>query len=188
MWFATTVLSLLATSPAPAMDVVTPGFRKIVQQVQVENPDEFEGWTLLAVTRWGPAHMARIAPNVPFPYSAKYDTRIYALPAGTKIPMEAMKSDGSRDVFDEFGSGAPPVDQADQVAIVSPVRRSLTTVRVLGIDESGVRLERIGTQLFDADGDEIGVMRVWGLPLGAIALGVVGLIWIRRRRKARAAA
>ncbi|MEZ6002833.1 MAG: hypothetical protein R3F17_13310 [Planctomycetota bacterium] len=177
---------LLALCMSPTPDVAVPGFKKIRQEVAIENPDDFPGWTVVAATFLGPSHITVVEPDVPFSYSSKYGTRVFGVPDGTPIP-EWNRGD-PRDAFADFPTGFPPVSHASMVAAYAPTDRVLTTVRITQLDADGIQMEEVGDQAFDDQGRPVTWLRRWALPIGAIAGGLALLTWLVRRRKRRAAA
>ncbi len=181
--FATLTLALFLT---PQPDMTTPGFRKVVQEVAIENPNDFDGWQVVAAMFLGPSHVTRVEPNVPFRYSSKYTTRIYAIPSGTPVPVQIDGKRIPREALKNFLSTAIPVSLPSSVSILSPVKRNLTTLRIESISEEAVQLQTVREQEFDGSGKPIGWLRVWGLPVGAVILGILGLVFLRRRRLRKA--
>ncbi len=181
--FATLTLALFLT---PQPDITMPGFRKVVQEVAIENPNDFDGWQVVAAMFLGPSHMTRVEPNVPFCYSSKYSTRIYAIPSGTPVPVQLDGKRIPREALEKFLSTAIPVKLPSSVPILSPVTRNLTTLRIESISEEAVQLQTVREQEFDSSGQTVGWLRVWGMPVGTVILGICALVFLRRRRLRRA--
>ncbi|MDF1838422.1 MAG: hypothetical protein P1V35_11170 [Planctomycetota bacterium] len=170
---------------APPRDITAPGFKKVTHQVVVENPKEFEDWLVVAATHLGPSHVTVVEPGVPFSYSSKYGTVLYALPQGTAVPSSQDNRRVPRSEFEGFLSASPPVTHPSAVSSMSPVDRVLTTIRITNISNEGIELEALRTQEFDSDGESVGWLRIWAIPGGIVLLGIAGLVFLRRRRRRR---
>jgi hypothetical protein len=181
---ATLLLGLCLLSPSP--DITSPGFKKVSHQVAIENPKDFDGWLVVAATLFGPSHVTVAEPGVPFSYSSKYGTRIYALPSGTEVPNSQEGWSGMAKAFEGSLRASPPVSSPSQVSVLSPVASVLTTIRIVEISAAGIKLEAVRTQEFDSNGKPVSWILVWVLPIGAITCGVIGLIVLRKRRLKRA--
>lgn len=171
---------------APQPDMAAPGFKKVVQEVAIENPNDFDGWRIVAAMFLGPSHVTTVQPNVPFRYSSKYPTRIYAIPNGTSVPLQVSGKRVPMEAFESFLSTAIPVSLPSSVSMLSPVKRNLTTMRIVNFSEGTMQLQTVREQEFDGDGESVGWLRVWGIPVGAVILGILGLVFLRRRRLQRA--
>ncbi len=171
----------------PQPDLTTPGFRKVTQEVAIENPNDFDGWQVVAAMFLGPSHVTLVEPNVPFRYSSKYTTKIYAVPSGVDVSPLQTSPGTRRESLEGFMSTRIPVSLPPSVSILSPVERTLTTLRIVGISDEGIQVVAVREQQFDSADQSLGWFRLWGPPLGAIALGILGLIFLRRRRLRRAA-
>ncbi len=183
-FIAPLLLGLCLISPPP--DLTTPGFKKIRQEVAIENPHDFEGWLIVAATHLGPSHVTVVEPGVPFTYSSKYPSRVYALPAGTPVPSSPDNRRIPRSEFDGFLSASPPVSHPSSVPTISPVARALTTIRIRSISGEGMVLTAVSTRTFDSAGRPVSWVYRWLAPGGIVVLGLVSLVWLRRRRRRRA--
>lgn len=184
--FATFLLGLCLLSPLP--DLTLPGFKKVSHQVAIENSEDFDGWLVVGATLFGPSHVTVAEPGVPFFYSSKYGTRIYALPRGTDLPTSSEGGRVPRAAFESFLQARPPVSSPSQVSVLSPVASVLTTIRIVDISAAGIQLEAVRTQEFDSSKKPVSWLRIWALPIAAVVCGVVGLIALRKRRLKRASA
>ncbi|MBL4770810.1 MAG: hypothetical protein JKY61_06640 [Planctomycetes bacterium] len=172
---------------APQPDMTPAGFKKIDLLVAIENPLDFDGWQVVAATHFGPAHMTVVEPNVPFLFSSKYGTRVYAVPTGATLPEANSFGHTERSEFSEFPATMPPVTAASTASIFSPIDQVLTTLRIVAIGEDGIEFETVGSERFDAEGQNVGWLRLWAMELGLVAFGLVALFLLRRRRFKREA-
>ncbi|MFT4649494.1 MAG: hypothetical protein ACI9X4_002734 [Glaciecola sp.] len=180
---ATFLLGLCLLSPLP--DITSPGFKKVSHQVAIENPKDFDGWQVVVATLLGPSHITVAEPGVPFSYSSKYGTRIYALPSGTEVPTSPEGIRVSRVAFEGFLQASPPVSSPSQVSVLSPVTSVLTTIRIVDISAAGIQLKAVRTQEFNSSKKPISWFRIWALPIAAVVCGAAGLIALRKRRLKR---
>ncbi len=182
---AALIFGFLAFAPLP--DVTAAGSKKVDLQVSIENPQASEYWQVMVAEHWGPARLTRVEPNVPFSFSAKYGTTLYAIPMGTAIPQTEGFTSGAPPEYKSFPSAAPPVTQSGVVSNSSPIAKSLTTFRILSISDAGFEFELVSNELFDSEDKRISWVRLWALELGVVCVGIAGLTVLYRRRLKRTA-
>lgn len=173
---------LLPLVPPPALDVIPPGYRSVRSELVLEVPPALAHWRFVASPQPGFGAAAALA-GQPVRISAKYGTRLYALPAGAALPTR----------HDETWTERAPVAKAplgavDVVPLVSAVALVRTTMRVVEVTATEVRVELVRLEHLDAAGHRIDP-RTRPLLLSGIALlglGGLGLVvWRRRARRSR---
>jgi hypothetical protein len=165
---------LFSAAPARA-DLLTPGFRRISHQLVIEPSEAWKGQRIVAFPVRGLSGGTEVAPGVPFGFSSKYSTRLYVLEAGEELPTRADEAWRSGHVSTDL-----PVTQVAAVPLTSPLESIRTTLKVTVLDDS-----RLEVEVVDVD-EEYDLWMAFGLG-AALVLGVSGLIYLRRRRKARSA-
>ena len=111
-----------------------------------------------------------IEPGVPFGFSSKYGTRIYAVPDG--VPFVSADRDGPDP---SWAVGEIPVGEVSSVAIGSTLVSIETRLRVAGVAEGRIELTVVGEER---------TRRIWPyLAVVALGLVVIGGLRIRRKRK-----
>ncbi|MCP4167249.1 MAG: hypothetical protein GY759_15375, partial [Chloroflexi bacterium] len=138
-------------------------------------------------SHWGLTRLAPVQPNVPFDFSSKYGTIVYAIPVGAEIPQSKEYGTDAPAGFEAFPASVPPVTESSVVSDASPIAKSLTTFRILSITDMGIMLELVSDEVFDSEGKPIGWVRLWALELGVASAGFAGLVLLYRRRLKRAA-
>lgn len=174
-------LCVALCAPPLAADVLPPGHRGVRHELVLRASDGVGGPTLVATPVRGFGGVTVLEPGVPFSFSAKYGTRIYALPAGAPVPddPDAVRAGA-------LAVGDVPVSEVTSTPLVSPLTRVLTTLRVVSIEDGRVALEVLDERRFGAGGVELHT----GLLAGSLALvacaGLVALWRLRRRGRRRA--
>lgn len=164
----------------PFLDVLPPGSRSVRHELVIEPSAALEPWTLVASNEsgLGPADVI-VQPGVPFRFSSKYRTRFYAAHKDEVIPGR---------LSDEWRAGhasaAPPVTEVHSVPFLSPIEAVLTTVRVEHIDERALTLvvAREDTTYVHTQ------LALWVGVAALLAGGLVGLVVLRRRQRAKSGA
>lgn len=173
---------LLWSAPPPAPDLIPPGYRRVRSELVLEIPATLAHWRFVAAPQPGFGAVAALA-GQPVRISAKYGTRLYALPAGAPQPTRHDENWAERAPVSKVPLGA-----VDMVPLVSAVALVRTTLRVLEVTDTEVRLELVRTEHLDATGHRIDP-RTRPLLLGGIALlGLGGLgfmVWRRRARRSQ---
>ena len=170
-------LKLLVTAPlllslAPAPDVLMPGHRAIQHRLVLEWDAEQHGERFFAHPTAGFGDQIEIEPEVPFRFSSKYGTRIYAVPDGE--PFVSADRDGPDP---SWAVGEIPVGQVDSVPIGSTLVSIETRLRVASVAEGRIELVEVGEQRTRA---------IWPyLAVVAVGLVVIGGLVIRRKRRHR---
>lgn len=168
-----TVLGAVATAPPP--DVLPDGWRPVPHELVIEDSPHFARHDFHAAPTRGFAGSTRIAPGVPFSFSSKYGTRVYALPRGAAFPERL-----GDDLSIALASGDIPVTERGSVPVTAPTQGVLTHLRIAEISDGVIRLEVVAWRI-DRDPRLIGIVGA-----GA-ALGLAGLALLVRRRRRRAA-
>ncbi len=172
------ILAVLWAKPA-LCDLIPPGYRRVSHTLCFEPSEQLEKVRLVAAPVLGFGGVSRIEPGVPFSFSGKYGTKIYAVPEDVG-PLE----DFDRKVFDQWPSTDPPVDQIANVPENSPIKSVETTLRFDGISGNQLNIGIVrhiehGNAPIEIGGVAIAQLwwRAMALALfgGAILVGV--LIW-----------
>lgn len=176
---------LLAQVPALA-DLAVPGHRDIDHELVVTWEEGVAGDRLLVaapVRGFGGATV--ILPGVPFTFSTKYGTRLFALPADTALP-ERVGAEDWRAWLDAHPSSAPPVTEIRNVAWSHPVDRILSTLSLdeVSLDPPGLTLSVVRHERFDAEGRSLGDTDPRYLVVLLSTAGLLGLVWTARGRGA----
>ena len=171
------LLALLLLPAAPVPDLLLPGHKGVRHELVLEWGDDVGGYRFVASPVAGLHGNVEIRRGVPFRFSSKYHTRIYAAPAGA-APPDPRES--LRDV--SWASADVPVREVASVAAGHPLARVETVLRVRGVGPERIQLERVAERRFDALGFELGGLD-W-LPLALLALA--GGAWaVRLEREGR---
>lgn len=174
-------LCAVLCSPPLAADVLPPGHRGVRHELVLQASDGVGGPTLVATPVRGFGGVTTLEPGVPFSFSTKYGTRVYALPAGAPVPEDPDAVRASA-----LAVGDVPVSEVTSTPLASPLTRVLTTLRVASIEDGEIVLEVVDERRLSAGGVEVRT----GLLAGALALvACVGLfaLWRLRRRARRSA-
>jgi hypothetical protein len=174
-----TALLLLPSAPAPARDILLPGNRPVTHELSLEIDEGFAEWRFLASPVAGFRGVTVIESGVPFRFSSKYGTRIYAVPLADEVPERCST---------EWAEGRPVtlpgVGEINQISVSSPLARVLTKLRVVEVQGAEIRLEEIGEQRFDASGRLIDETMLRVFLIGMAGVGVLGLFLLHRCRSA----
>jgi hypothetical protein len=166
-------------APPLAADILPPGHRDVRHELVLEELSPGEGWTMVVTPVRGFGGVSVIEPGVPFTFSSKYGTRVYALPGDAPVPEDP---DAVRALA--LAVGDLPVAEVSSTPLVSPLTRVLTTLRVVSVEEGRVVLEVVDERRLGAGGLEVRT----GLLVATLALvacaGLVAL-WALRRRARR---
>jgi len=167
----------LSATPLEA-DVLPPGSRGVRHELVLEASEVLDGWTLAATPVRGFGGVTVIEPGVPFTFSSKYGTRVYALPAGSPVADEpdAVRAAASAE-------GEIPVAEVTSTPLVSPLTGVVTTLRVVAIEDGVLTLEVAGERSLGVAGLEVRT----GLLTGALALvacaGLATVLELARRAR-----
>lgn len=162
----------------PALfDVLPAGERAIVHELVLLPSPALSGWTLVAAPSAGFGGHHVVVPGEPFRFSTKYGTQLYACRAEETIP-DAL----SAEWMTAHRPTPIPVLETRSVSLLSPLQRLTTRLEVDGIGPTRVSLHVVDEQRVNAFPGGV----LW-VGLGAIAaLGLFGLVLLRRGRRARA--
>ena len=172
------VAALAATAPLP--DILLPGQRSVAHELVLEIAPGCRPPELVAFPTQGLGVARRVMPGEPFRFSSKYGTCLYELASGEALPPGA-----DRDWAVSHVALAIPVVEEGTVLLSSPVRRLRTTLRLSGAAGS-LRLDVMGTERFDRNGEPMGATSstIWFLLLSSLgAAWLFRLGRIRRRRE-----
>lgn len=154
---------------APAPDLMMPGHRRVEHRLVLEWDAEEHGERFYAHPTAGFGGQIEIQPEVPFGFSSKYGTRIYAVPNG-----ELFVSEGREGPDPSWAVGEIPVGQVSSVRVGSTLRSIETRLRVVGVADGRIELVVAGEDRKRA---------LWPyLAVVAVGLGLVGGLMMRRKR------
>lgn len=185
------LLCLLATAwtAAHSPDLAVPdllpiGHRGVVHELVLEDSELLGQFRLVAGPTRGFGGLAEIDPGVPFRFSSKYGTRIYALPLDEPLPAESPALGRFPAGWpEEFLTGSIPVLEVRSVPVLSSVHRILTTLRITGVDEKEreIGLKVTAEQRWDRRGRPITWASIPILSVLALA-GLAGIALLARTR------
>lgn len=162
---------------AAGADILPIGHRGVAHELVLDAPPAVvEGWQLVAAPWPGLSGVTPVELGVPFRFSSKYGTRLYAVARDEALPQhfEAAWAEGRPSA--DFG-----VREVGSVSFASLLGGVTTTLRVLDVSASGIRLELIGEERRDFTGAPLHVTR-WLWWLAPVAVGLAGIALHRRRR------
>ena len=159
--------------PSSVPDVLMPGYVSARHEL-VLNWDEGITNRFVASPTRGFGSFQVIAAGEPFPFSSKYGTRIYAVPADGPVPDANTLREST------WPNASIPVRQMAAVPLGFPVAHVVTSLRVAGLRDDGFELQVVGEQRFGRFGLPV-VGPVW-LPLVLIA--GLGFVLLARCRAA----
>lgn len=162
------ILAVLWVSPS-FCDLIPPGYRRVSHTLCFEPSEQLEKVRLVAAPVLGFGGVCNIEPGVPFSFSGKYGTKIYAVPEDVG-PLE----DFDRKKFDQWPSIDPPVEQVANVPESSPITSVETKLKFNGI--SGNELN-IGIVRHIEHGNttiELGPLSVAQPQVRTIAVALIG--------------
>ncbi|MDF1799061.1 MAG: hypothetical protein P1V81_07790 [Planctomycetota bacterium] len=186
MTFPALALALAIQLPALA-DLAIPGHKDVVHQLSLDLTDAQLGWTFVAAPVRGFGGMTVIEDQVPFSFSGKYGTRLFALPPSVATPEEYDPG-----WVDRYPSSLPGVSHIGSVPWSHPVARILSHLAVaeldLGLDGGPqvLALEVVGHEQWTASGVPLDDRDPRVLLFGLSGLGLVGLVLLRSSKGAMA--
>lgn len=136
------VLGICLCLPSSVPDLLLPGHTTVRHELALT-------WDDSVTTRFvaSPGHRMHghrlLTRGEPFPFSSKYGTRLYAVPADAEWPDAKVSLRDS-----PWPSAAIPVRELAAVRSGHPVARVLTTLRVVAVRADRLELEVVGEQRF----------------------------------------
>lgn len=163
-----------------APDILPPGHKDVRHELILQWSDDLPAQRFVAFPTRGMHVPHEIERGVPFTFSVKYSTRIYAVPTDAELPEE-------REEFRASGwpSAPPPAREVPSVPVTSPVARVETRSRIIGVTAAGIEYASTTTMRFGADGGPLGA-RLW-IPLAVLCATGAGLAAVLGRRRRLAA-
>jgi hypothetical protein len=168
-------LPLLAAAPAAA-DVLAPGTRPVRHELVLEHSPHFSEHDFVAAPVRGFGGCTRIVPGVPFTFSSKYGTRIFAIEPGADCPEEHEGPEGPAVQRIARASGEIPVTEVSSVPVTSTVQGLTTRLVIAKISDGVIRLEVV-----ERETARNRSLVAWlALTFG---IGLVGMAWMARRTR-----
>ena len=122
----------------------------------------------------------RIVPGVPFSFSSKYGTRLYAIEPGAECPEGYEPPDGPAVARIAHASGEIPLAQVASVPLTSTLAGLTTHLRIGSIDAGRIELVIVDTVTERESGTALWLALV-------PAVGLFGLLWLRLRKRRKEA-
>ena len=173
-------LVLLPVLAPGAPDLIPPGHHSVRSELVFVDGEALRGTRICAAPIRGLHGVAAIEPGVPFRFSSKYGTRIYALPAGEPMPEEF-----DRARFAQWPSSWPPVGEVRSAPMTRSVAVVRTTCRLVEVGDGGPVIEVVERQTFDANGNPVDERTLLVVLWTVAAAGLAGLIALGRRAEAQ---
>ena len=175
------LVAWMAWSIGSPPDFLPIGHRPVVHELVIQDDPLFARYRIVA----GPMHgfhvLEGVRPGVPFEFSSKYGTKLYALPLGAPMPTDAPHLEGfPADWPEQSLTGAIPRGEVRSVPIHSGVYRVLTTLRIEGHTATMFELAVEREERWDRNGQLIG----WGsslVLLGFTLAGLIGIVYLARK-------
>lgn len=171
--------ALVAFAASAASDVLLPGTRPVRHELVLEPSPHFAEHDFVAAPVRGFGGITRIEPGVPFTFSSKYGTRLFAIEPGAECPEGYESPEGPAVARIARAVGAIPLAQVASVPVTSTLESITTRLRIASIADGRIELAVVDTETERDLGERIWLVLVPGL-------GLAGLLWLwlRRRRKA----
>ena len=132
------LLVLVAVLPLAALDSIPPGAIPVTHELVLEWDTEDFPYEFFAHSKLGPGTQS-IEAGVPFRFSSKYGTQIFAVPEGERFAPEGTNNPDPR-----WAHSMPPVGEIHQAHWASTLREVETRVGVVGIDGQTLELVVLG--------------------------------------------
>jgi hypothetical protein len=176
--FAALVLLLsLLTSITAIPDVILPGHKGVTHELILLWDETDATYRFVAHPVRGLHGHSEIERGVPFTFSSKYGTKIYAVPATAEFPPDR------EDVLAVEWPGADvPIAEIRSVSKGSPLAHIESTVQVEAVTAKSIEFRFLSERRLDSAGVEVGDFDYLLLVLIAGA-GVVLLLVLNRRSK-----
>ncbi len=155
-------------------DLIPPGTRPIEHTLVFEDSPLFQQYRIVAAPTLGFAGEVVVQPHVPFHFSSKYGTRLYAVPLDVTPPSGGWIQE--RDWWSSQRSADMPVAEQKFVPIVSTLESVETRLRLVDITATGMQVAVV-----DEDRTHNGWL-VFSLLL-VFSLGVALLLWLWRKKR-----
>ncbi len=168
-------IALAALLPR-AFDSLPPGTKSVQHSVALTWDSALEAYDFYLSPIAGFWGIAKVERGEPLRFSSKYGSRIWALPAGTKLDPAAKRIEGA------WPRSPVPVSERKFVSRGKPLASIVTHLAVVAVDEGGLRFEVRGEQRFDAAGREFGSSDFLVL-LGVAGLGALLIAFLYRRQR-----
>ena len=176
-----TICVLFTAFCAPlSADVLPEGSKSVTHELVVEPSPHFARYDVYAAPTRGFAGSTRIEPDVPFTFSSKYGTKLYAYERGTPFPEDTWRNDPLATPAGASASGDLPLEETNAVPVASPIVSVSTRLRIASIENGVVQLEVVG---HDVRRDH----RALVFGAAGVLLGLAGLVLIARRRRRKIA-
>jgi len=170
----------LASLCAPARaDLIPPGYKRVAHTLVVEPSPLLAAHDLVAYPVRGFGTAVRVVPGQPFEFSSKYGTKLYAVPRDRALPAgpEVLRAEW----FAGLASCPVPVVHVGSVPAASPTSSIETRLALEQLDPDTLRLTVVAESV-ERDPATLAIMAA------AVLLGVMGLAWFARRRRAKVVA
>lgn len=181
----------LAAAPARA-DVLPEGHESVTHRFVVEASDEVLGGRELLIFPAWPDEARAVEPGEPFTFYKVMAPHLYAV-AERPTELEGVTAEQ----LEAAGAARAeePFHAVSSVPWYEATREVVTTFRVDSIADGRIALTRVSERHLGADGGEVapGALSsaAWGLgvlvALGAVVLGALVVVFLRRRRPAAGA-
>ncbi len=172
------LLAILMLPVVSSADVLTPGHKSVRHDLVLTWDDAVGDCSFVAFPTQGFGVAHPIERDVPFRFSSKYSTRIYAVPSGAPLPE-------SREdwLAAAWPSAEVPVGEVRSIDANHPLTRMETKLRVTRVGADDIGFERVSHELFDEGGDELGGTHWLPLALIAVVGAILVLVLARRARR-----
>jgi hypothetical protein len=167
---AACVLLFVWALPARA-DVLMPGYRPIPHRLVLEAHAAFDTHEWWAFPTLGFGGATQLAAGVPFEFSGKYGTRVYAIPKGA-----ATTTPTTREAWAVYPSAAIPVEDHSQVPLYSTLESIVSRLSIQMGEGAQFTLIHSG----DETQRNTSLILAW---CASVALGSLGLLWFWKRRQ-----
>lgn len=170
-------LVAFAAPAAPvSADVLMEGTRPVRHELVLEPSPHFEQHDFVAAPVRGFGGLTRIQPGVPFTFSSKYGTRIFAVEPGAECPEGYDVPEGPEVARIARASGAIPLAQVASVPVGSTLESLTTRLRIASIADGVLELVVVETERERDRG-----LIAWYVLLPTV--GLLGLGWLVRRKR-----
>lgn len=171
------LLAVFGPLAAPARaDLVPPGMHPVEHTLVFDDAPSFRQWRLCAFPVRGFGGVEVVQPGVPFRFSGKYGTRLYACRPDAALPEDA---EALRAWLAANAAAVDiPVEEVRNVPLVSTLESVRTRLRFVGVEQGALQVEVVDEE---RSHDPL-VLSVW--LVGAAAASAAAW-WLLRRRSGR---